>query len=169
VAQVSLDEVSHIWRVLEATPTRRARLLPELDSLEAELLAARWVNPVQSEMENIIRGPTFGDFVTILTEGSMQDSIRLQDYRVQEYRLPSPPLLNVVYCVRVSLRTVKYSLRKGKGSGVIPVYLWVQWSRKGKMSQGNENMKKPHASKNCMFSLEGLEGSPGAWRPSSRW
>jgi len=68
---VSLDEVSHIWRVLEATPTRRARLLPELDSLEAELLAARSVNPVQSEMENISRGPTFGDFVTVLTDRSM--------------------------------------------------------------------------------------------------
>ena len=41
LVQVSLDEVCHIWRVLEATPTRRARLLPHLDSLEAELIAAR--------------------------------------------------------------------------------------------------------------------------------
>jgi hypothetical protein len=48
------------------------------------------------EMENIIRGPTFGDFVTILTEGSMKDNTRLQqDYKVQGYRLPSPPLFSM--------------------------------------------------------------------------
>jgi hypothetical protein len=29
---------------------------------------------VPREMENISRGPNFGDFVTILTEGSMQDN-----------------------------------------------------------------------------------------------
>jgi hypothetical protein len=39
------------------------------------------------EMENISRGPTSGDFVTILTEGSMQDNTVA---RVQEYRLPFP-------------------------------------------------------------------------------
>jgi hypothetical protein len=32
-----------------------------------------------------------GVFGTVLTEGSMQDTSRLQDYLVQEYRLPSPP------------------------------------------------------------------------------
>jgi hypothetical protein len=54
-------------------------------------------------------GPTFGDFVTIHTEGSMQDKTgaRLQS---TEYRLPSPPLLNVMYIVRVSLWTVKIFL-----------------------------------------------------------
>jgi hypothetical protein len=40
---------------------------------------------------NTSGGPTFGDFFTILTDGSMQDNTPLQDYRVQEYRLLSPP------------------------------------------------------------------------------
>ncbi len=45
-------------------------------------------------MENISRGPTFGDFVTIRTEASMQD---VQGYRVQEYRLPSEsPVLEIL-------------------------------------------------------------------------
>jgi hypothetical protein len=57
-------------------------------------------------------GPTFGDFVTIRTEGSMQDvSVAVIHYRVQEYKLPIlPPLLNVMYCVRVSLWAVKIFL-----------------------------------------------------------
>jgi hypothetical protein len=48
-------------------------------------------------MENISRGPTFRDFVTILTEAPMQDVMvaRLQSTRVQ-----TPPLLNEMYCVR---------------------------------------------------------------------
>jgi hypothetical protein len=52
------------------------------------------------------RGLTFGDFVTIRTEASMQDVTvaRQQSTTVQN---PSPPLLNVMYCVRVSLWTVK--------------------------------------------------------------
>jgi hypothetical protein len=62
------------------------------------------------EMENISRGPIFGDFVTILTEeGSMQGNtvVRLQSTRV---KTSLPSLLNVMYCVRVSLRTVKIFL-----------------------------------------------------------
>merc|ERR1712130_1040043 len=39
--EVSLDEVSHIWRLLQATPVRREKKYPELDQLEAELVAAR--------------------------------------------------------------------------------------------------------------------------------
>merc|ERR1712130_305954 len=39
--EVSLDEVTHIWRVLQATPGRREKKYPELDQLEAELVAAR--------------------------------------------------------------------------------------------------------------------------------
>jgi hypothetical protein len=43
------------------------------------------------DMENISRGSTFGEFATILTEGSMQD-VKVKDYRVhKEYGLPSPP------------------------------------------------------------------------------
>jgi hypothetical protein len=38
-------------------------------------------------MENISRGPTFRDFVTIRTEGSMQD-VSVAGIQVQEYRLP---------------------------------------------------------------------------------
>ena len=43
-------------------------------------------------MENLSRGPTFGDFVTILTEGSMQDVTvaNLQKTTVQT-PLSSPP------------------------------------------------------------------------------
>merc|ERR1719166_176609 len=39
--EVSLDEVNQIWRILKATPERRQKKYPELDQLEAELLAAR--------------------------------------------------------------------------------------------------------------------------------
>ncbi len=46
-------------------------------SCRAEKCHKLWVN--------IIRDPTFGDFVTVLTEGSMQDTTvaRLQNTRVQ--------------------------------------------------------------------------------------
>merc|ERR1712110_304282 len=39
--EVSLDEVSHIWRILQASPERKEKKYPELDQLEAELVAAR--------------------------------------------------------------------------------------------------------------------------------
>merc|ERR1712079_711254 len=39
--EVSLDEVAHIWRILQATPGRRDKKYPELAQLEAELIAAR--------------------------------------------------------------------------------------------------------------------------------
>ncbi len=58
---------------------------------------------------------TFGDFVTIRTKGSMQ-AIRLQDYKY----IPSPPTrLNVMYCVRVSLWTVKIFLAQHSIEGVV--------------------------------------------------
>jgi hypothetical protein len=66
------------------------------------------------EMENL-RGPTFEDFVSILTEGSRQD---ITVARLQSTRVQTPPLLNVMNCVRVSLRTVKLFLAK-----VISTYL----------------------------------------------
>jgi hypothetical protein len=61
-------------------------------------------------MENIRRGPTFWDFVTIRTEALMQDVTvaRLKSTRAQDS--PLPPLLNVMYFVRVSLWTVKIFL-----------------------------------------------------------
>jgi hypothetical protein len=63
-------------------------------------------------MENISRGPTVGDFVTIRTEASMQDVTvaRLQStYKSTDSR-SLLTLLNVMYCVRVSLWTVKILL-----------------------------------------------------------
>ncbi len=82
------------------------------------------------EMENISRGPTFGDFVTIRTEASMQDVTvtRLQSTRVQTTDSLLPSLLNVMYCVKVSLWTVKNipcATLKRKGSWVISVYLLI--------------------------------------------
>ncbi len=58
---------------------------------------------IDGEMENISRVPTFGDFVTIRTVASMQDVTvaRLLSTRVET------PLSSVMYCVRVSLCTVK--------------------------------------------------------------
>jgi hypothetical protein len=55
------------------------------------------------DMGNLSRDPTFGNFITMCTEASMQDITvaRLQSTRVQTPL--SPPLLNVMYCVRVSL------------------------------------------------------------------
>jgi hypothetical protein len=55
------------------------------------------------------RGPTFEDFVTICTERSIQDVTvaRLQSTRTDS---PLPPLLNVMYGMRVSLWTVKIFL-----------------------------------------------------------
>jgi hypothetical protein len=52
------------------------------------------------EMENIRRGPTYGDFVTILTERSMQD---ITVTRLQEYRTDSPLPVFSMYCWRESL------------------------------------------------------------------
>ncbi len=52
---------------------------------------------------------------------------RLQDYRVQEYRLPSPPLLDVMYYVRVSEDSqifLALPTLKRKKSWVIFIYLW---------------------------------------------
>jgi hypothetical protein len=65
---------------------------------------------VSREKENIRIGPTFGDFVTIRTEASMQDITvaRLQSTRVQTSL--SPTLLNEMYCVGVSLWIVKIFL-----------------------------------------------------------
>ena len=71
------------------------------------------------EMENISRGPTFGDFVTIRTEGSMQDITvtRIQSTRVQ---LPSPPSFKCnVLRESLSVDSQIYSLRNIKEKGVV--------------------------------------------------
>ncbi len=56
-------------------------------------------------------GPTFGDFVTIRPEASMQDVTfaRLHSTRVHA-DVPLPLLINVMYCVRVSQWIVKIFL-----------------------------------------------------------
>jgi hypothetical protein len=64
------------------------------------------------EMENISRDPILGRCRTT----------RLQEYRVQDKRLPSPPLLDVMYCV-------KASLHEDRGSGAISINLCVQERR----------------------------------------
>jgi hypothetical protein len=69
------------------------------------------------EMENIIRGPTFGHLFTFRTEGSMQDITvtRLQSTRAQT------PLSSSFKCTaRKSLcGQSKYSLRNTKEKGVV--------------------------------------------------
>jgi hypothetical protein len=58
---------------------------------------------IPREMENISRGPTFGDFVTIRTEASMQYVTVARLQSTKSIDSPLPPLLNVMYCMRVSL------------------------------------------------------------------
>jgi hypothetical protein len=76
-------------------------------------------------MESISRGPTFGDFVTIRTEGSMQDVS--DGCKTTEYKSitdsPFPTLLNVMYCVRVSLLTVKIFLAQHEKVVVGDLYI----------------------------------------------
>ncbi len=76
------------------------------------------------EMENISRGPTFGHFVTIRTERSMQ-VCKTTDYRVQEYRLPSPPSFkcNVLReSLSVDSQNIPCATLKRRGSWVIFIY-----------------------------------------------
>jgi hypothetical protein len=59
------------------------------------------------EMENIVEVLPLG-ILSISSHRGPCRTLRLQDHRVHEYRLPCPPsFLNVMYCVRVSLRTAK--------------------------------------------------------------
>ncbi len=71
------------------------------------------------EMENISRDPTYGDFVTILTVGSMQDNT---DARLLSTRVQTPlshPLLNVMLRERLSedsqILLAQYSREGGRG------------------------------------------------------
>jgi hypothetical protein len=77
------------------------------------------------------RGPTFEDFVTFRTEGSMQDvSVARLDYRVgTRVQTTLSPLFKIMYCGRVSLsvdsQNIPCATLKRRGSWVISVYLWV--------------------------------------------
>ncbi len=74
-------------------------------------------------MENLSRGPTFGDFVTLRTERDAgRHGCKITEYKSTESTDSSlPPLLNVMYCVRISLWTVTISLflRNTKEKGVV--------------------------------------------------
>jgi len=111
------------WRRRNCQVRARFSLVDDTPIAEAE----------SREMENISRGPTFGDFVTVRTEASMQD-ITVARLQSKEYRLPFPPILNVMYCVRDSLWTVKIFLAcatlKRRGSWIISVYLWSNRKKK---------------------------------------
>ncbi len=77
------------------------------------------------EMENISRGPTNGEFVNILTEGSMQDVTVARLYRVQQYTLPYPPSFKCSsawesLCIYIPCATLKR-----RGSWVSSTYLWI--------------------------------------------
>jgi hypothetical protein len=68
------------------------------------------------EMENKSRGPTFGDFVTIRVDAGLYSCKTTEN----KSRLHSPNLLNVMYCVKVSLWTVKIFLAQyNKEKGVV--------------------------------------------------
>jgi hypothetical protein len=72
-------------------------------------------------MENISRGHTFGDFVTIFTKASMQDvTVARGTEYLQEYRLPSPFSFkcNVLHeSLSVDTGQSKYSLRNNEEKG----------------------------------------------------
>ncbi len=74
--------------------------------------------------ENISRGPTFGDFVTSLREGSMQD-ITVTGLQSTGVRTPLSIKLNVL---RESLskdsQNIPCAALKKRGSWVISVYIW---------------------------------------------
>jgi hypothetical protein len=81
------------------------------------------------EMENISRGPTFGDFVTILTEVSMQDNTVA---RLQEYRLPSPPSMKCSVLresLSVDSQNIPCGTLKRRGSWVISTYISISLCR----------------------------------------
>ncbi len=80
-------------------------------------------NPCIREMENKSKGPTFGDFVTIRTEGSIQDVTvaKLQSTRV---RLPSPPFFKCNLLREshsVDSQNIPCATLKRKGSWLISV------------------------------------------------
>ncbi len=94
------------------------------------------------EMENISRGPTLGNFVTILTEGSIQNNTvpRLQSTRVRTVlTLLSPPASSKVKAWSMSKSNVLSeslsedsqnipcaTLKSGGPTWVISIYLWIR-------------------------------------------
>ncbi len=78
-----------VYRRWQAVHRWQRHIIASVVLLVPTLLRYRYMLALHSEMENISTGPTFGDFFTIRTRCRTS---RLQDYRVKEYRLPSPPV-----------------------------------------------------------------------------
>ncbi len=77
-------------------------------------------------MENIGRGPTVKDFVTIRTEGSMQDVTVAGLQSTIEQTPLFHPLLNcnvLRESLSVDSQSIPYAALKRRGSWVISVYL----------------------------------------------
>jgi hypothetical protein len=71
-------------------------------------------------MKNISKGPTFGDFYPHREVDAGQHGCKTSEYK--STASPVSLLLNVMYCVRVSLRTVKIFLAQHfKEKGVVAV------------------------------------------------
>jgi hypothetical protein len=77
-------------------------------------------------MENISRGPTVGDYVTIRTEASMQDVTvaRLQSTSVQAPLSPSLKGNVLRESLSVDCQNIPCATLKRRGSWVISEYLW---------------------------------------------
>ncbi len=135
---VFLSSLCRTGACLPALSSRLGWEGPKFDDSEKVWYSSFFIVPCWTrEMESIGRGPTFGDFVTISNRRVYVMVARQQSIKVY----PLPPLLNVMYCVRVSLWTVKIFLPqhlKRRRSWVISVYLWVeQWSRACSRSSAN--------------------------------
>ncbi len=78
---------------------------------------------VHREMEIISRGPILRGFCHYPHRGvdAGQHGCKITEHKITDS--PRPPLLNVMYCVRVSLWTVKIFLGQIKAKLVISVYL----------------------------------------------
>jgi hypothetical protein len=80
------------------------------------------------EMENISRGTTFGDFVTIRTEESIQD-VPVARLQSTEYRLISPPSFRCIVLresLSVDSQNIPCATLKRRWSWVFSVYLWMR-------------------------------------------
>ncbi len=109
--RLAVRRAGHPWAVFPTEVTvamRKWRL--ERDLREDGWLYCLWLNDVlYREMENINRGPTFLFCHCphrVIDAG--RHSCKTTEYKSTDSRLP--PLLNVMYCVKVSLWTVKIFL-----------------------------------------------------------
>jgi hypothetical protein len=82
------------------------------------------------EMENTSRGPISSGILSLSAQGGRCRTSQLQDYRVQEYRLPSPPSFKC-NLLRESLfvdsQNIPCSTLERRGSWVISICHWVRY------------------------------------------